>query len=76
MEPMKDSSLVSKTTADDAPLLSTSPAVCRAMARFYRALARKAMAAQDFTLAAENLRAAELWRGASQQKDVSSNAPT
>jgi hypothetical protein len=67
---------ISPTTADDAPLLSTSPAVCRAMARFHRALARKAVAAQDFTQVAENLRAAELWRGASQQEDVSSNAPT
>jgi hypothetical protein len=65
-----------ETTADDAPLLSTSPTVCRAMARFHRALARKAMAAQDFTQVAENLRAAELWQGASQQEDVSSNAPT
>lgn len=61
------------TTADDAPLLSTSPAVCRAMARFHRSLARKAMAARDFTLVAENLRAAELWQGASRQEDVNSD---
>jgi hypothetical protein len=40
-------------------LLTCSPTVCRAMARFHRALARK-----DPKLAAENLRAAELWQGA------------
>lgn len=65
------------TSADDdvipSEVLTASPAVCRAMMRFHRALARRSMAKYDFTSVSRELRAADVWEGAARQKEATND---
>lgn len=64
---MKETPVEKPTTTIPDEILTSSPAVCRTMAKFHRGLAKRSMLGQNFDQMAENLWLAALWQTASER---------